>query len=242
MGAHRKNLRRKGWRMNTANLRIISAGAARGLLNTVLGPAIDQASSHFGAVGAMQKIFEGGAECDLLLLTRAQIDALASLGQVSNVADVGWVATGLAVRDSNAQAPSVTDRASLKLVLESTSMLYVPDTKQSTAGKHVASMIEQLGLTQQMQGRISEHPNGAVAMKALADNASGQGLLLGCTQASEIIYTSGVKLIGLLPEPFGLSTLYSVAMPARSQQASAAREAASSLLAASAVRQAAGFQ
>jgi molybdate transport system substrate-binding protein len=118
----------------------------------------------------------------------------------------------------------------------------VPDTKQSTAGKHVASMIEQLGLTQQMQGRISEHPNGAVAMKALADNASGQGLLLGCTQASEIIYTSGVRLIGLLPESFGLSTLYTLAIPTGSTQASAAREAVEHLLAASAVRQTAGFQ
>jgi molybdate transport system substrate-binding protein len=236
--------------MSAAGLRIISAGAARGLLNSVLGREIDQAGSHFGAVGAMQKIFEGGSECDLLLLTRSQIDALAKLGQVSAVADVGWVATGLAVRDGDAQAPTVTDRASLRQALEHASMLYVPDTQQSTAGKHVASMIEQLGLTQQMQGRISEHPNGAVAMKTLAEQttgqaiggATGQGLLLGCTQASEIIYTPGVRLIGLLPAPFELSTLYSLAIPGRSKQASAAREAAQKLQAANAMRLAAGFQ
>jgi molybdate transport system substrate-binding protein len=240
MGAHRKNLWRKGWRMSAAGLRIISAGAARGLLDHVLGDMVAWDQSHFGAVGAVQKMFESGADCDLLVLTRTQIDALSQLGQVNEVADLGWVATGLAVCEGDAQAPLVTDQSSLRRALEQASMLYVPDTRQSTAGKHVANMLEQLHLTQHMSTRISEHPNGATAMKAMA--AQKQPMALGCTQASEILHTPGVRLIGLLPEPFGLSTLYTLAIPESNKNSASAREAAGKLLAAGAARQATGFQ
>jgi molybdate transport system substrate-binding protein len=35
---------------------------------------------------------------------------------------------------------------------------------------------------------------------------------LGCTQASEILATPGVELVGALPDGFGLATLYCAAL------------------------------
>ena len=56
----------------------------------------------------------------------------------------------------------------------------------------------------------------------------GDPAAIGCTQASEILYTPGVALVGPLPEPFALTTDYraavAVAVAVASDRASAARE------------------
>ena len=36
--------------------------------------------------------------------------------------------------------------------------------------------------------------------------------VLGCTQVTEILYTKGVTLVGLLPKEFELSTIYAAAI------------------------------
>ena len=59
-------------------------------------------------------------------------------------------------------------------------------------------------------------------MAAMA--AAGDRAAVGCTQATEILYTPGVALVGPLPEPFALATDYSGAVVAASDRASAARE------------------
>jgi molybdate transport system substrate-binding protein len=59
-------------------------------------------------------------------------------------------------------------------------------------------------------------------MARAADPAS-----VGVTQVSEILYTPGLQLLGALPPPFALATLYSAAVVQGASQA----EAAASLLA-----------
>ena len=59
-------------------------------------------------------------------------------------------------------------------------------------------------------------------MAAMA--AAGDPAAVGCTQASEILYTPGVALVGPLPEPFALATDYSAAVAAARVRSSAARE------------------
>jgi molybdate transport system substrate-binding protein len=56
------------------------------------------------------------------------------------------------------------------------------------------------------------HANGTAAMRALAQ-AGGRGAL-GCTQATEILSTPGVRLIGPLPAPFELATAYTIGLSA----------------------------
>ncbi len=53
-------------------------------------------------------------------------------------------------------------------------------------------------------------------MKAIAEtNESG---LLGCTQATEILFTDGVDLVVLLPKEFELATTYTAAVCTQSNQ------------------------
>ena len=121
------------------------------------------------------------------------------------------------------------------------SSIYCPDMKQSTAGLHVAGMLKQLGIWDDVKNHISEHPNGATAMRMM--ETSNDSDSIGCTQVTEIIYTPSVRLVGLLPKEFELSTVYSIAVPKRSTAPEAAKAAIAKLCsdANQRVRAAAGF-
>ena len=196
------------------DLHLLSAGAAKGL---VLGlqPEFERdlgvtLQATFGAVGAMLERLNAGAACDVIVLTRTMIDALARDGRVAaaSSADLGWVHTGVAV--PNAATPrAVADVPALRAVLEPARSIYLPDPERSTAGIHALRVLRALGLPD-IDARLRTFPNGAAAMAALAEEADAQAV--GITQVSEILYTPGVQLLGALPAPHGLATLYSAAV------------------------------
>jgi molybdate transport system substrate-binding protein len=230
--------------MTTPHLHIISAGAAMGLTRQLLGNQISiNVGLNFGAVRAMYDYYVSGVPCDLLLLTRAQIDELDAAGCIitGSIVDVGHVKTGIAVRAGAKVDPDIHDAASLKTMFLKASSIYCPDMKQSTAGLHVASMLKKLGIWDNVKNHISEHPNGATAMRMM-DNSNDSDSI-GCTQVTEIIYTPSVRLVGLLPKEFELSTVYSIAVPKRSTAPEAAKAAIAKLCsdANQRVRAAAGF-
>jgi molybdate transport system substrate-binding protein len=78
-------------------------------------------------------------------------------------------------------------------------------------------------------------------MAALARD--GDSRAVGITQVSEILYTAGVQLLGVLPQPYALATLYSGAVVLGAPRAEAARSLVSLLCAPphAALRQHSGF-
>ena len=192
-------------------LHLLCAGAVKGLVEALRerfraerGATID---ARFGAVGAMREALLGGAPCDVLIVTAAMLDGLREQNRIATapLVPIGEVRTGIAARAGDPR-PRIDSAAALKGALLGVPALYVPDTVRSTAGSHVVSVLERLGLAAALAPRLCEHTNGATAMRALAE--SGTRGALGCTQVTEILYTPGLALAGALPEPFGLSTVY----------------------------------
>jgi molybdate transport system substrate-binding protein len=203
-------------------LKILSGGAAQGLLEA-LAPAFQAEAgcsidAEYGAVGTMKVRLLAGAACDLVVLTAALIDELVLNDWLAGNSRraLGRVSTGVAVT-RGAALPNVGDPDSLATVLANCGALYVPHLSQSTAGRHVANMLDQLSLRQRLEGRIREFPSGNVAMAALAQD--GVANAIGCTQATEIRFTTGVQWAGALPAPFALDTDYHVATVSQSYQA-----------------------
>jgi len=224
---------------------LLSAGAAKGLV-LALQPDFEGASgvqlaSTFGAVGAMLEQLDAGTPCDAIVLTRAMLDALAAAGRVvaGSVCDVGWVHTGVAV-PQGAAAPPVAEAAVLRALLQRASAIYLPDPERATAGIHALKVLRELGQAQ--PERLHPHPNGAAAMAAMA-RAADPGAV-GITQVSEILYTPGLQLLGALPPPFALATLYSAAVVQGAPQTKAATRllALLSAPAQAALRRRSGFE
>ncbi len=192
-------------------LRVLSAGAAKAVITAVADEAGLSLGAAFGAVGAMKDKLMAGEPCDVIVLTRAMLDDLAASKGIEedSLADLGRVHTGVAVKRGS-PLPKVLRATGLGSALLGADAIYVPDLTKSTAGKHIAGVLESLGIAAEVSARVKEFPNGAAAMKAMAD---APGIYaLGCTQISEILYTPGVTLVGPLPAEFELATVYSAAV------------------------------
>ena len=200
------------------SLNILSGGAAQGLVAS-LAPKFREMTGfeiagEFGAVGAMADQLRQGTPTDIVILTSAIVAKLAGENLVvpASIADVGLVETALAVR---ARDPLVTakDANALRAALLSADAIFVPDTKTSTAGIHVARVLQQLGIADEVAARLKIYPNGATAMRHLA--ASDAVRPIGCTQSTEIISTKGAVLSGSLPPGCELATVYTAAVTER---------------------------
>lgn len=226
---------------------LFSGGAAKavatglqGEFETGQGCAL---SATFGAVGLMRDKLLSGEPCDVLILSASLIAELERQGHVvaGSARPLGRVATGVAVRSGD-PAAAIDDADALRASLSAARGLYVPHLSKSSAGVHMASVLERLGLTQVMRGRIHEYPNGATAMREMAAAAGDK--LMGCTQVTEILYTPGVELIGELPPGYELDTVYTAAVCAQARQPELAARFVQTLTddASRPLRQAAGFK
>ncbi len=184
------------------DLRILSGGAAHGLVQT-LAPAFAEHTGYgvageFSAVGGLRKRIIDGEPVDLVILTQAILAELGGLGLVvpTSIRDIGGVATAIAVREGDA-APPCGDSATLREALLAADAIYFPDPELSTAGIHFRNVMANLGILEQVSSRLRTFPNGATAMKSLA--TAPEKRPIGCTQATEIVATRGVRLVDDLP-------------------------------------------
>src|SRR5262245_20925416 len=210
-----------------STLNILSGGAAHGLVAS-LTPAFKAATGfdiagEFGAVGVMGDKLRNGTPADIVILTAALVAKLAEekLVIATSITDVGLVETALAVRTGDRQVV-VRDAAELRTALLASDAIFVPDTKASTAGIHVANVLGQLGIADEVAARLKIFPNGATAMRELA--ASGARRPIGCTQSTEIISTRGVTLSVPLPPGCELATTYTAGITTAASHLQQARE------------------
>jgi molybdate transport system substrate-binding protein len=227
-------------------LRILGGGAAHGLVKAMT-PAFKAATGYeisgdFGAVGGMRQRLVDGERPDLVILTAA---ILRDLGEkliidAATIRDIGTVPTSIAVREGQ-RLPDVADSDALRRALLAADVIYFPDPVLATAGIHFHNVLNALGIVDAVQPLLRTFPNGATAMRALAESAGRNPI--GSTQATEIVATAGVTLVAPLPQPHHLDTVYTAGVVKGSPHAAAAQALASLLSGAenAALRQACAF-
>jgi molybdate transport system substrate-binding protein len=209
-----------------SSLRILSGGAAQGLVASLEAKfkamtGLD-ITGEFGAVGAMADKLRSGTAADILVLTAAMVADLAqeNLVAAESIANIGLVETAIAIRAGDPPV-SVRNTVELRKAFLAADAIFVPDTRASTAGIHVAKVLQQLGIADEVAARLKIFPNGATAMRNLA--ASTTARPIGCTQSTEIIGTPGVLLSGSLPPGCELSTVYTAAVATQAADAKHAK-------------------
>lgn len=210
-----------------AVLHILSGGAAQGLVTQLQDRFRSQhhfdIAGTFGAVGLMKDGLLAGEPCDVIILSQALISQLAESGhvQAASARALGAVKTGVAVKAGKPPV-DVGTPAALKTALQAARGIYFPDPVKATAGIHFMRVLKELGLQAELAGRLRPYPNGATAMKAMAQ--CDEPGLLGCTQVTEILFTPGVELVATLPKAFELATVYTAAVCTASPNAQGANE------------------
>ena len=208
-------------------LNILSGGAAHGLVGSLAAKfkaltGLD-IEGEFGPVGALADKLRQGTPADIVIFTAAIVAKLADEKRVvaASVSDVGVVETALAVRSGDPLI-KVSDAATLRAALLASDAIFVPDTKASTAGIHVAKVLHEIGIADDVADRLHILSSGATAMRGLAMSEAERPI--GCTQSTEIISTPGVALSGSLPRGYDLATIYTAAVTtgaARAREAQA---------------------
>ena len=198
-------------------LQVLGAGAAKGLVadltaafTATTGAAI---RAVFGPVGAIGDQLGAGGTCDVFISTAKEIEGFTAkrLLRAGSSAPIGTVRTALAVPEGFL-VPDISTAAAFAATLRAANALYLPDPDKSMAGIHVLGVLKTLGLDTVLGSRLRAFPNGALAMRTMADERVVGAL--GCTQATEITYTPGLTPVGPLPAEYDLSTPYVAAMSA----------------------------
>ena len=225
---------------------LLSGGAAAGLVNPLKAEfeAKHNCILHgtFSAVGAMKEALLQGTPCDVVILSKALVQGLIDSGHVKagSLRALGVVKTGIAVKHGTTH-PAMATRADLQAAFRAAEGIYFPDPKLATAGIHFFKVLQTLGLDVELADRFRTYPNGATAMKEMA---LATGPVIGCTQVTEIKYTEGVDLVGVLPQEFELATVYALGISSRAQQPQIAQALSDALTDTSteALRLAGGFE
>lgn len=222
-------------------LRFLSAGAAHGVVAVLARRDGVEIEGQFGAVGEIMERHRADEPCDVVILAHDQVAELVAEGRAlgDTPTDLGSVATAIAVRAAD-PAPDVTGDGELRAALLASEAIYFPDPTKATAGIHFAKVLDTLGIAPQVAARLRTFPNGATAMRVLAESS---GRAIGCTQASEILATPGVRLVAALPRGLDLETVYTAAVSTRAANPDGARRFVAALAHESAreLRREAGF-
>ncbi|MEA3092220.1 MAG: molybdate transport system substrate-binding protein [Caballeronia sp.] len=196
-------------------LNVLGAGASKGIVQAVqeqfLAITGAQVRGVFGAVSAIRERLDSGETCDVIILTASMLHELQSQERLlaGTTAALGHVATGIAVRAGKA-LPRIDENEQLAARLKQADAIFFPDPLRATAGIHFVGVLKRLGIYADIEARLRPFPNGAVAMAELARSTDANAI--GCTQVTEILYSKGVSLAGVLPKGSELSTLYAAAV------------------------------
>lgn len=228
-------------------LHILSGGAAAGLVHPLQAEFEAthgcQIHSTFSAVGAMKEKLLSGERCDLLILTQPLIEGLIASGDVrpASLRALGVVKTGIAVKHGSPH-PAIATRADLQAAFRAAEGIYFPDPALATAGIHFFKVLQALALDVALADRFHTFPNGATAMREMAQAKGAH--VMGCTQVTEIKYTPGIDLVGLLPPEFELATVYALGIPTHAREPVLAQQLADVLVsdATRALRTSGGFE
>jgi molybdate transport system substrate-binding protein len=189
-------------------LRVLSGGAAKSLVDPLAASfANGKVHVQYQPMGRLTESLAQGAEVDLVIVTEETLPKLERENRVKRGAKpIARVGIGVAVSESAPSPDISTVEAFRRTLLAAKSVVYI-DPKVGTSGKHVAEVLERLGIAQQVNAKAKFGQGGYIVEPV------GRGEIeLGIHQISEIIPVKGVKLVGPLPPELQKYTTY-VAAP-----------------------------
>jgi molybdate transport system substrate-binding protein len=194
-----------------ASVRVLSGGAMRRFLVEAI-PLFEQKSGskvavRFAPTRVLQQEIEEGAEFDIALMPRAELDALAAAGRIApgTQTDIVRSLVGFMVR-SGAPKPDISTVDAFKQVLRRAKAI---SYSKGPSGLYVAALLQRLGLAAEMEAKTVfaiGRPVGEVV-------ASGEAEF-GMQQIIENQPVEGADLVGPLPRELGNYVLYSTGFAA----------------------------
>jgi len=208
-----------------ADLKVISAGAVRGLIAEIIEDYSRQTGQKFdftiGTTGQLRSIITSGQHADLIIVSTPLMAELEKTGKLTpgSRADLGRVGIGIAVREG-AAVPNVATPESFKQALVAArSVAFTDPAEGGTSGIYFSGLVERLGIGAAIKQKAVLTRGGREAAIEVAEGRAEMAAIY----VSEAIAVKGVKVAGLLPEALQDYSAYAAAIPASSTDPAAAR-------------------
>lgn len=213
-----------GGTAGAAEIHLLAGGAVQETM-TELTKLFERDTGHkvvatFGPMGTLQEKIAGGARADLLVMTGSALDELEKKGAaLGGRKELGRVGIGVAVREG-APKPDISTPDKLRAaLLAAKSITYADPARGATSGMHFASVLEKLGIKDQVASKTKLQVGGFVVELV----AKGE-VEMGIQQMSEIVPVKGVTLLGPLPGDLQRVTPYIAVVPKNAASGEAAAQ------------------
>jgi len=208
-------------------LTVLSTHAVKDVIDA-LGDALERAAGEplsfsYDPSNVLKRRIESGEAFDVAFATRAALDDFARQNRVAaqSIVDLGRSGLGLSVRKGAVRPDISTAETFRRALLAARSVVR---SRDGASGIYFGTLLERLGIADEMKGKIILGPSGRVAELAASGEAD-----LAVQQVSELLPVQGADYVGPLPEELQLYTMFSAGIGARCKNGEAAAKLIASL-------------
>jgi len=210
---------------HAADLKVISAGAVRGLIAQIIDDYSARTGQKFdftiGTTGQLRTIIASGQPADLIICSAPLMAELEKVGKFTpgSRTDLGRVGIGVAVREGTAAPDVATPEAFKAALVAARSIAFTNPAEGGTSGIYFAGLAERLGIGDAVKAKAVLTKGGREAAIEVAQGRAELAIVF----ISEAVAVKGVRLAGPLPPPLQDYSVYAAAIPASSTDPAAAR-------------------
>jgi len=205
-----------------ADLKVISAGAVRGLIAQIIEDYSLKTGQKFdftiGTTGQLRTVITSGQPADLIIVSVPLMGELEKTGKLmpGSRAELGRVGIGVAVRDGASVPDVATPDALKKALLNAKSIGH----SIGPSGEHFSKVIiVRLGIADQLKTKITV----VRGMPVAAAVAKGD-VEIGIHQIAELMPIAGIDIVGDLPAELNTTIVYGTGLTTMVKQPDAAKE------------------
>jgi len=208
-----------------ADLKVISAGAVRGLIGQIIDDYSARTGQKFdftiGTTGQLRNVIASGQHADLIICSAPLMAELEKVGKFlpGSRTDLGRVGIGAVVKDGAAVPDVSTPEAFKAALVAAKSVAYTNPAEGGTSGIYFTGLAERLGIGDAIKAKSVLTKGGREAAISVAEGRAEMAIVF----ISEAVVIKGVKLAGPLPPPLQDYSVYAAAIPASSTDPAAAR-------------------
>jgi molybdate transport system substrate-binding protein len=207
--------------VNVVEIKVLSTHAVMEVLSG-LGSPFERTSGYrlsitYEPANVIKRQIEDGTAFDVAIVTRPVIDDLATQGAVlpDSRADIGRSGLGVVVR-KGAPRPNIGTIEGFKhAVLAAASVVR---SKDGTSGLYFETLLDKLGIAQEVRGKIKLGGSGRIA--ELVANGEAE---MAVQQIPELLPVAGVDFVGPLPMELQLYTIFSAGIGSACKELEAAK-------------------
>jgi molybdate transport system substrate-binding protein len=210
---------------HAADLKVIAAGAVRGLIGQIIDDYSKQSGQKFdftiGTTGQLRTIIASGQPADLMIVSVPLMGELEKIGKFvpGSRTNLGRVGIGVVVHDGVTKPDVATPESFKAALLAAKSIAYTDPAAGGTSGIYFASLAGRLGVGDAVKAKSVLTKGGREAAIEVSEGRAEMAVIF----ISEALVVKGVTVAGLLPPSLQDYSNYAAAIPASSTDPAAAK-------------------